>query len=405
MMKQIISILIMSSISLHANMIDFYKETASTLQYNKGYLLNTKANQLTQSGVTYSRYANFSLNADYGKTNAQGLTNVFDTTNVAFNNTLDLFGKNSYKIDALALDMKSQKSLLNIQKEQLFISLVNMIALYHTTIEKHALYKSVLHKQKDIYDKLEKLQQKGAISHIEVLRFKNQLTSLKMTLVNQENEILKMKKQLHLYAPNQKIPTLKSSKLLSSEKEFLMQNPQLNFNNTEAQKLLVQAEGLEHSYLPNVTIGAAYQQLGDPTSYGDNYAFTVGLQIPINSGNFKETQALKVKALSLKSKNRQYQIERKSEYTIRYQDYINALEQLKVLHTSLDDYKKSEKTMRRAYLRQYVDFNTYLQVISQLLHIKEQVIDLKFKKALEVTTLNTIASGEIYETNTYEKGN
>ena len=383
--------------TLDADIIDFYKQTASTLQYNKEYILNKKVNQLTQSGVNYSKYANFTFNADYGKTNAKGLANTFDTTNVAFNDTLDLFGKNSYKIDALALDLKSQKSLLDIQKEQLFISLVNMIAVYNKTLEQHSLYKAVLNEQKDIYDKLEKLQKKGAMTSIDLLRFKNQLTSLKMSIMNQENEILKMKKQLNLYAPNQQIPMLQNSKLLYSEKEFLKQNPQLNFNNAEAQKLLVQAQGLEHSYLPDITAGVAYQQLGDPTSYGDNYSFTVGLQIPINSGNFKKTQALKVKAFSLKSKNTQYQIWRKNEYTTRYQDYINASKQLKILQESLSDYEKSEKTIKTAYLRQYIGFSTYLQVLLQTLHIKEQMLQVKSTKALEATLLNNIASGIIYE--------
>ena len=383
--------------TLDADIIDFYKQTASTLQYNKEYILNKKVNQLTQSGVNYSKYANFTFNADYGKTNAKGLANTFDTTNVAFNDTLDLFGKNSYKIDALALDLKSQKSLLDIQKEQLFISLVNMIAVYNKTLEQHSLYKAVLNEQKDIYDKLEKLQKKGAMTSIDLLRFKNQLTSLKMSIMNQENEILKMKKQLNLYAPNQQIPMLQNSKLLYSEKEFLKQNPQLNFNNAEAQKLLVQAQGLEHSYLPDITAGVAYQQLGDPSSYGNNYSFTVGLQIPINSGNFKKTQALKVKAFSLKSKNTQYQIWRKNEYTTRYQDYINASKQLKILQESLSDYEKSEKTIKTAYLRQYIGFSTYLQVLLQTLHIKEQMLQVKSTKELEATLLNNIASGIIYE--------
>ena len=397
MIKKIILILIISSMTLDADIIDFYKKTLSTLQYDKEYILNKKANQLTQSGVNYSKYANFSFNADYSKTKAKGLPNVFDTTNVTFNDRLDLFGKNSYKIDTLALDLKSQKLLLNIQKEQLFISLVHMIALYNTTLEQHSLYKTVFNEQKDIYNKLEKLEQKGAITSIDLLRFKNQLTALKMTIMNQENEILKMKKQLHLYAPNQQIPMLQNSKLFYSEKEFLKQNPQLNLNNREAQKLLVQAKGLEHSYLPDVTAGAAYQQLGDPTSYGNNYSFSVGLQIPINSGNFKETQALKVKAFSLKSKNRQYQIRRKNEYTTRYQDYINASKQLNILQESLNDYEKSARTIETAYLRQYVSFNTYMQVLMQTLHVKEQILQVKSKKALEATLLNNIASGIIYE--------
>ena len=396
-MIKIILILIITSMTLDADIIDFYKKTVSTLQYDKEYALNKKANQLTQSGVNYSKYANFTFNADYGKTKAKGLTNAFDTTNVTFNDRLDLFGKNSYKINTLALNLKSQKSLLNIQKEQLFISLVNMIALYNKTLEQHSLYKAVLNEQKNIYNKLEKLQIKGAMTSIDLLRFKNQLTSLKMTIMNQENEILKMKKQLHLYAPNQQIPTLKSSKLLYSEEEFLKRDPQLNLNNTEAQKLLVQAKGLDDSYLPDITAGVAYQQLGDPTSYGNNYSFTVALQIPINSGNFKETEALKVKAFSLKSQNIQYRIKRKNEYITRYQDYINASKQLKILQESLSDYEKSEKNIKTAYLRQYVGFNTYLQVLLQTLHVKEQILQVKSKKALEATLLNNIASGIIYE--------
>ena len=396
MTKKIILILIIS-MTLDADIIDFYKKTVTTLQYNKEYMVNKKANKLSQSGIYYNKYANFTLNADYSKTKAKRLTNTFDTTNVTFNDTLDLFGKNSYKIDALTLDLKSQKSMLNIQKEQLFISLVNMIALYNKTLEQVSLYKILLNEQKDIYDKLEKLQQKGAITSIDLLRFKNQITSLEMTKINQENEILKMKKQLNLYAPNQQIPPLKNSKLFYCEKDFLNRNPQLNFNNTDAQKLLVQAEGLDRSCLPDVTAGATYQQSGDPTSYGDNYFFIVGLKIPLNAGNFKEAEALKIKALSLKSKNIQYQIQRKNEYITRYQDYINAAQQLKVLYKNLDDYEKSEKTIKTAYLRQYVDFNTYMQVLLQTLHVKEQILEIKSKKELEATILNNIASGVIYE--------
>lgn len=396
MTKKIILLFILS-IALSANIIDFYKKTIHTLQYNKKYELSTKANKLSKSGVIYNKYANFSFNVDYSKAKAKRLTNTFDTTNVSFNDTLDLFGKNSYKINALTLDLKSKKSMLNIQKEQLFISLVNMITLYNKTLKQVSLYKIVLNEQKDIYDKLKKLQQKGAITSINLLRFKNQLTSLKMTIMNQKNEIVKMKKQLHLYAPNQQIPTLKSSKFLYSEENFLSNNPQLNFNNADAQKLLVQAEGLDCSYLPDVTAGTNYQQIGDPTSYGNNYSFVVSLQIPLITGNFKEAQALKVKALSLKSKNIQYQIQRENEYTTRYQDYINAVQQLKVLHENLNDYEKSEKTIKTAYLQQYVDFNTYIQVLVQTLHVKEQIIEIKSKQVLEATILNNIASGVIYE--------
>ena len=379
------------------SILDFYKRTVTTLQYDKEYQLNKKANKFSQSGVTYSKYANFSFNADYSKTKAKTLSNSFDITDVSFNDTLDLFGKNSYKIDTLALDLKSKKSLLNMQKEKLFISLVNMIALYNKTVSQLSLYKTVLNEQKDIYQKLEKLEQQGAITSIDLLRFKNQLTALTIKIMNQENEISKMKKHFNLYAPNQEIPILKTTKLLYLEKDYLSKNPQLNFNNVDAQKLLAQAKGLQHSYLPDVSAGLAYQQNDDPTSYGNNYSFKIGLQIPINSGNFKENQALRAEALSLKSKNIQYQIQRKSEYTARYQDYTNASKQLKILQVSLNDYEKSEKTIKTAYLRQYVDFNTYLQVITQTLQIKNQILELKSKKIREAIILNSISSGVVYE--------
>jgi len=396
MTKKLILILILC-VAANANIIDYYRVSLDTLQYNNAYTLATKANNLNKDGVSYSRYANFSLNADYSKTKAKTLVNSFDTTNISLNDTLDLFGKSSYKIEALALDLKSKKSILNIQKEQLFVSLVNMITLYNKTLEQLSLYKIVLNKQKNIYKKLQKLEQNGAMTSIDLLRFKNQLTALKMTIIKQKNEILKMKKQLNLYAPKQKIPTLKNAKLLYSKTDFLSKNPQLHLNNTDAQKLMVQAKGLQHSYLPDVTVGIADQQINDPTSYGNNYSFTVGLNIPLNAGKFKETEALKVKALSLKSKNIHYQIQRKNEYTTRYQDYINAVQQLKVLHENLHDYEQSEKNIKTAYLRQYIDFNTYMQALLQTLQIKEQMIEMKSKKELEATILNNIASGVIYE--------
>lgn len=396
MTKKIILTLIMS-ITLHADIIDFYKKAVHTLQYNQTYLLNKKANKLSQKGINDGKYANFTLNADYGKTKAKQLTNAFDTTNITLNDTLDVFGKNSYKIETLALDLKSQKALLNGQKEQLFIALVKMITVYHKTLAQHTLYESVLNEQQAIYDKLKKLQQQGAMTRMDVLRFENQLTSLKMSKINQENEMITMQKQLQLYAPNQAIPTLESSELHASEKAFVSQNPQLSLNNTEADKLLVEAKGLTRAYLPDLTVGTAYQQIADPTSYGDNYAVTVGVHIPLNSGNFKETEALKVKALSLKSKNIAYQIQRKNAYTTRHQTYINATQQLTILQSSLNNYEESEKTIKTAYLQQYVDFNTYTQVILQTLQVKEKMLELESKKEEEATILNNIASGVIYE--------
>lgn len=393
MIKNIVIVLLFV-LTAHADIMSFYKNAIKTVQYNKSYALYEESSKISQKALTATKFANFSANIAYSKTYASG---DFATTDFSLQDSMDIFGKNDYKMHTIGLDRKSKKAELNLKKEQLFISLVTMITMYNKTVAQISLYKTVFKEQKSIYEKLEKLQQQGAITNIDLLRFKNQLTSLKITIMHQENEIIKMKKELHLYAPNQKIPRLKSTKLLYSEKAFLNKNPQIKRGNVDAQKLLVQAEGLHHSYLPEVTVGATYQQNDDPTSYGNNYSFTIGLNIPLNAGNLKEAQALKVKALRLKSKNRAYEMQRKNEYIRRYQEYINASQELKILNENLDDYKESDKTIKTAYLRQYIDFNTYMQVIMQTLHIKEQMLGMQSKKELESTLLNSIASGAIYE--------
>jgi len=67
------------------------------------------------------------------------------------------------------------------------------------------------------------------------------------------------------------------------------------------------------------------------------------------------------------------------------------------LESSLKDFKKSEKTIEQAYLKQYVDFNTYLQVLKQTLDVKNHIIAMQTTQHLEATIINAIASGKVYE--------
>ena len=149
--------------------------------------------------------------------------------------------------------------------------------------------------------------------------------------------------------------------------------------------------------MPTVTTGVAYQQLDDPTSYGNNYSFNIGLHIPLNQGNKKEAEALKVAALSTQSRSIEIKVQRENEYISRHQAYLNATKELAVLQHSLVAYQKSEKSIKEAYLKQYVDFNTYLQVLTEILGVKEQIITLKYQRDLEATIINAIGSGKIYE--------
>ena len=119
--------------------------------------------------------------------------------------------------------------------------------------------------------------------------------------------------------------------------------------------------------------------------------------MPLNSGDFKEAEALKVSALSLKTQSITYKIQRENEYTQYKDSFENATKQLVILEKALSDYEESETTIKTAYLKQYVDFNTYLQVLTQALDVKKQIIAMQVQKAKEATLINAIASGKIYE--------
>lgn len=396
MLKQIVIVSLFSLVA-HADMLGYFQEANRHLQYDKTYSLYKQSNQLSQNGIESSQYANFSADVGYARTRAKLLDHGFNTTDFSLSDTLDMFGKNSYKIEMLQLDLQSKQASLSLQKEQLFVSLVTMIAMYHRTVEQQALYQTLFNKQNKIYTKLQTLEKNGDISNLDVLRFNNTLSRLQAQIVSMENQAIKMKKQLKLYVPNQPIPSLHHVMLQGSKKAFLAHDPRNDINRYDAHKKSVQAKGMEKSYIPTVTTGVAYQQLDDPTSYGDNYSLNIGLHIPLNRGDFKEAEALKVASLSSQSRSIEMKVQRENEYISRHQAYVNAKKELAVLQHSLVAYQKSEKSTKEAYLKQYVDFNTYLQVLRESLTTKEQMIALRYQRDLEATIINAIGSGKIYE--------
>ncbi len=399
MLKKIVFISLFG-VSAFADITSFYHSALKNLEYNKNYTLYEKANQTSQSAITYSKYANFSADAAYSKTYAKLLPSAsgsFGTTDISLHDTMDLFGKNDYKIQALRLNTKVKRSRLNLKKEQLFIALANIISLYNKTALQLKIRQELYNKQYKIYEKLETLEKNGDVTELNLLRFKNTLTTLQTSIVSMKQELFKMKAQLSLYAPDQSIPKLTQTKMFFTKKDFLLHNPQAKINKLDAQKLLSQSKGMNNSYIPTIDFAAAYQKLDDPTSYGDNHSFGVALHLPLNGGNFKEAEALKVAALSKETKSTEYKIQREREYISYYQAYKNAKKQLEVLEQSQKDFEKSEATIQKAYLKQYVDFNTYLQVLQQALDVKNHIVALKNKMQLEATIINTIASGKVYE--------
>jgi outer membrane protein TolC len=399
MLKKIVFISLFG-VSAFADITSFYQAALKNLEYNKNYTLYEKANKISQSAITYSKYANFSADAAYSKTYAKLLPSAsgsFGTTDISLHDNMDLFGKNDYKIQALRLDSKIKRSNLNLKKEQLFIALANIISLYNQTALQLKIRQELYSKQYKIYEKLETLEKNGDVTELNLLRFKNTLTTLQTNIVSMKQELSKMKTQLKLYVPDQSIPKLTQTKMLYTKKDFLLHNPQAKINELDAQKLLSQSKGMKNSYIPTINVSAAYQKLDDPTSYGNNHSFGVALHLPLNGGDFKEAEALKVAALSKETKSTEYKIQREQEYIRHYQTYKNAKKQLEVLEQSQKDFEKSEVTIQKAYLKQYVDFSTYLQVLQQALNVKNHIIALKNKIQLEATIINTIASGKVYE--------
>lgn len=226
--KKIILLFLLSS-SAFADMTSFFQAAVKNLKYNKSYTLYKQSNKTSQMAVTYSKYTNFSADAAYSKTYAKLLSSApgnFDTTEISLHDTVDLFGKNNYRIQTLRLDTKAKKSELDLKKEQLFITLVDMVALYNQTKAQLAMREELYAKQRAIYKKLEALKQNGNITEVEVLRFKNTLTTLQTSIVAMRQEIAGMRSQLQLYAPHEAIPQLSETRILYTKEAFVHHNPE-----------------------------------------------------------------------------------------------------------------------------------------------------------------------------------
>ena len=387
-------------VSAYADMASFFQAALNTLKYNKTYTLTKQANKTAQSAITYKKYTDFGADIAYTKTYAKLLPNApgsFGTTDVALHDTIDIFGKSDYKIQALRFDTQMEKSRLDLKKEQLFVALANMIALYNKTKAQLELREKLYDAQHRIYEKLTTLEQNGNITEIEVLRFKNTLTTLHTSIVAMRQELSKMGTQLRLYAPNEVIPKLTQTKIRYTKEAFLQHNPKELLNRLDAKKLLTESKGVKSRYIPTLDLFAAYQKLEDPTSYGDNHSFGAALHLPLSGGDLKEAEALKVTALGKETQSIQYKIAREKEYIAHLQAYKNAKKQLEILERSRKDFEKSEATIQKAYLKQYVDFNTYLQVLRQALDVKSHIAALQNEMRKEATIINAIASGKVYE--------
>ena len=105
---------VLCTLSIEADVLEFYKNTLQTLEYKKTYSLYEQANTLQKDGISLNRFLNFSLDADYTDTKAKLLADSFHTSNITLRDTIDIFDKSTYKLEELMLDTKAQKTLLDI---------------------------------------------------------------------------------------------------------------------------------------------------------------------------------------------------------------------------------------------------------------------------------------------------
>ncbi|WP_345991403.1 TolC family protein [Sulfurimonas sp. HSL-1716] len=395
--KIVLSTLVTFSLQASETVVDFYRSALENLHYNQKEQLLRQAGDLEKKALNLNRFADFSLDAGYSSTKADRLPSSFNTTDVSFTDTIDIFGKDTYKIDELKLNLKEQKTLLKKQKEELFVSLTEMISAYRQTQEQLALHTDFLNGQLNILDKIKRLNSSGTVSDMDYLRLKNSVTLFKTQITDETNRVKRMQEQLMLYTA-QSIPSFdKNETLHCSQKAYLKSDPNTQLNSIAAAQLANQANVLSHSYVPRLTAGTSYQKIDDPTANGDNYSFHVGISIPLKSGDLKQSEALRVRSLRVSFDAAKYRLQRKKEYIQRMQSITNAVQQLRILKESLDDSLKSKKIIQEAFLKKYVDFNTYVQVVSQTLTLQEQIIKMRYLKDTQTAILNTLSSGALYE--------
>jgi len=69
----------------------------------------------------------------------------------------------------------------------------------------------------------------------------------------------------------------------------------------------------------------------------------------------------------------------------------------KIVQEALQRALLTMKKVQIAYLKHYIDFNSYIQTLQSLLSIQEEEIDTHITKQKNITILNTLSRGEIYE--------
>lgn len=379
------------------SIIPFYKEALKTLSYQDTYTLQQKSRTLSIEAKKKQQYLNLDAGIMYGATNAKLLPHHFNNTDIGITDTIDLFGKKVEEIHLIQLQMKEDRLLLQVQKEKLFLSLLNMITAYRASEEKLKLYKKLFQTQYTLLKAVRSAVKAGTMPMLERTRLENIMALIEVQRDQEKQIVTMMKAQLKLYSPHHTIPQLSSSRLHSDLPRFLASSPQLKLNDNQAMQASQKIKQIEQSWMPDAIIGANQQFNDDPTNYGDNYTLNMGLSMHFDGGMTHDIERQKVDALKIKSQKKVLEIERKTQYITWKTQYQAAKRSFASLSRTLKGTNVTLRNMRTAYLKHYVDLNTYLQTIKESLTTHEAAINAKYKMIKNALILNTFSKGIIYE--------
>jgi len=398
MIKKFILCSIIPAALLASNSIVEYVKTAQKrLALEDQMQMINREKNLRVSAQKIQSFANFSVDIQYTQTKDQFLPNHFHTIDFSLSDNIDIFNKNSLIIEKLYLEAEKSKYLIWQKKEQLFLSLVEMIATYHRLNKLLTLHHKFYNEQKEILTKLTEAYKAGAIPKIESERFANALTLFYGHIVQEEELVKNLRERLNLYVPDQPIPNFEEESIHTDISNFIKQSPTLKYKNIESKIVNKEAEFIKKSWLPDASVGTVYQQNSDPTANGNNYSLFAGLHINFDGGFKKEVEALKVEALKVNNEAISLKIKEQERY-LDYLGKVKAAERKeKILKPALHRALLTMQRVKTAYLKHYIDFNSYIQTLQSLLSIQEEEIDALITKQKNIVILNTLSRGKIYE--------
>gem|GEM_PF-938327 len=393
----ILIVMFFSTVEANNSVISFYKSALKTLSYEDTYALQIQSEKLTIEAKKMRRFINLNGGVLYGYTKAKLLSDHFNNTDIGLSDTIDIFGKSADDIRLIQLQMKANKFLLQIKKEQLFLSLTEMIIAYRMSEEKWEINRKLYQEQNQFLGKMRIAEKEGTIPAIELSRFENNLVLLH-TEMNQEKQIIDtMKGQLLLYGKGHAIPHLRMNALQSNLQNFLSHSPQMKLNDNQATQSIESINKLKHSWIPDAVIGANQQYNDDPTATGNNYTLSAGLTMSFDGGMSHDIESQKVNALRIQSQNKELELQRTTQYLTWKNMYTASKKSFYALKKTLANTRATMKNIKTAYIKHYIDFNSYLQTIQEDLATRNAEISEKYNMIKSTIILNTLSQGTIYE--------